>query len=148
MQNAALLAETSPLVSIARDLLLRQPGDRIPTVLEYQDRLGIGSGTVQARLRALVGIGAIELRARGHQGTILVDRNLSDLWTLAHLGPISGVLPLPEALEPASLAAVLRRAFQRLRIPLELLYLHGSAKRIDRQPGGHRVSRCPSSLRW
>ncbi len=62
---------------------------------------------------------------------MLVSRSLPDLWNLARNGPVSGILPLPEALEPVSLAAVLRRAFQKLKIPLELLYLHGSAKRID-----------------
>jgi hypothetical protein len=68
MQNAAFSEELSSLASIARDLLVRQPGDRIRTVLEYQERLDVGSGTVQARLRTLASIGAIRLRSRGHQG--------------------------------------------------------------------------------
>jgi hypothetical protein len=131
MERAAVARGLSPLAALARDLVGRQPGDRIPTVLEYQELLGIGSGTVQARLRTLETIGAIELRARGHRGTILVDHNLADLWSLGQLGPISGVLPLPEAFEPVSLAATLRRAFQRTRIPVELLYLHGSPGRVD-----------------
>jgi hypothetical protein len=131
VQNLAFSDESSTLAAIARDLLVRQPGDRIPTVAEYQERLGVGSGTVQSRLRTLAAIGAIHVQARGHQGTVLVSRSLPDLWSLARNGPVSGILPLPEAPEPVSLAAVLRRAFQRLKIPLELLYLHGSARRID-----------------
>lgn len=131
MQNAALTSIGSTLETLARDMLTRQPGDRIATVVEYQDLLGIGSGSVQARLQMLTGVGAIELRARGHLGTVLVSRNLSELWSLARLGPVSGVLPLPEAVEPVSLAAIVRRAFQRLNIPLELLYLHGAARRIE-----------------
>lgn len=131
MQNAALSEDFSPLAEISRDLLARQPDDRIPTMIEYQERLGIGSGTVQARLRVLASIGAIQLQARGHQGTLLVARDLSALWNLSRLGPVRGVLPLPEALEPVSLAVVIRRAFQRLKIPVELLYLHGSANRIE-----------------
>lgn len=131
MQNPAFSEESSSLAAIARDLLMRRPGDRIPTVAEYQERLGVGSGTVQSRLRTLATIGAIRVRPRGHRGTVLVSRSLPELWSLAQNGPVSGILPLPEALEPVSLAAVLRRAFQRLQIPLELLYLHGSATRID-----------------
>ncbi len=131
MQRAALAGDLSLLAVLSRDLIGRLPGDRIPTVLEYQEQLGIGSGTVQTRLRTLESIGAIELRARGHRGTILVGRNLADLWTLGQLGPISGVLPLPEAFEPVSLAATLRRAFQGLGIPVELLYLHGSTGRVE-----------------
>jgi hypothetical protein len=123
--------EASPLVALARDLLTREPGERIPTVAEYQDRLGIGSGTVQARLRTLSAVGAVRTRAHGHRGTVLVWRNLSELWSLARNGPVTGIMPLPEALEPVSLAAVLRRGFQRLKIPLELLYLHGATRRIE-----------------
>jgi YhfZ C-terminal domain/Helix-turn-helix domain len=131
MQRAPLAGEISLLAALARDLIGRQPGERIPTVIEYQEQLGIGSGTVQARLRTLESIGAIELRARGHRGTVLVGRNLANLWTLGQVGPISGVLPLPEAFEPVSLAATLRRAFQQIGIPVELMYLHGSAGRVD-----------------
>lgn len=139
VQNLALSLETRSLELIARDLLVRQPGDRIPTVAQYQERFGIGSGTVQARLRALESIGAIALRARGHQGTFLEGRNLSELWSHSRQGPARGVLPLPEAFEPVGLAAVLREQFQSLGVPLELLYLHGSAKRIQmvREGGAH-----------
>lgn len=139
MQNAALSVEARSLELIARDLLSRQPGERLPTVAQYQERLGIGSGTVQARLRTLVSIGAIALRARGHQGTFLVERNLAELWSHGRLGPVRGLLPLPEAFEPVSLAAVIREQFQLLQVPLELLYLHGSSKRIQmvRDGGAH-----------
>lgn len=139
VQNPALSLESRSLELLARDLLARQPGERIPTVAQYQERLGIGSGTVQARLRTLESIGAIALRARGHQGTFLERRNLSELWSHSRLGPVRGVLPLPEAFEPVSLAAVLREELQSLGIPLELLYLHGSFKRIQmvRDGGAH-----------
>ena len=131
MQSAAFSDEETVLVSIARDLVVRKPGERIPTVAEYQDRFGVGSETIQSRLRALAAVGAIRVQARGHRGTVLVSRSLPSLWSLARMAPVTGILPLPEALEPVSLAAALRRAFQHLEIPLELLYLHGSARRID-----------------
>ena len=83
------------------------------------------------RLRTLVSIGAIALRARGHRGTFVLERDLAELWSVARLGPVRGILPLPEALEPVTLAAVLRQEFERLKIPLELLYLHGSQRRIE-----------------
>ncbi len=131
MRNSAQSETESPLAAIARDLLTRQLGDRLPTVGQYQERLGIGSGTVQSRLRILTSIGAVALEARGHQGTRLVDLDRAKLWSYAQFGPVRGILPLPEAFEPVGLAVLLRRTFEQLEIPLELLYLHGSGKRID-----------------
>jgi hypothetical protein len=131
MRNPAFSEAASPLAAIARDLLTRQPGERLPTVGQYQERLGIGSGTVQSRLRTLTSIGAVTLQARGHQGTSLLELDLSKLWSVARFGSVRGILPLPEAFEPVGLAVLLRRRFQQLEIPLELLYLHGSGQRID-----------------
>lgn len=131
MQIAARPGSARSLEALARDLLCRSLGDRLPTVSQYQELLGVGSGTVQARVRLLEEIRAIEVEPRGHQGTYLVARDVSELWSLARLGPVRGVLPLPEALEPVALAATLRQEFETLKIPLELLYLHGSRKRLE-----------------
>jgi len=130
MQDAALSYNARALELLARDLIARVPGERLPTVAQYQERLGIGSGTVQARLRMLSGVGAIRLQAHGHRGTILVERDLSELWSLSRMAPVRGVLPLPEGFEPVTLAAILRQQFENLKVPLELLYLHGAARRI------------------
>jgi hypothetical protein len=131
MQNSAFW-ENQPLVSaLARELVRRRPGDRLPTVGQFQEQLGVGSGTVQARLRALESAGAISLKARGREGTFLVDVDVTRLWLIGNLGPIRGILPLPEAFEPVALAVMLRRAFQEFQIPLELLHLHSSGNRIE-----------------
>lgn len=131
MREAAYPPPPGSIESLARDLIGRRPGERLPTVLKYQERLEIGSGTVQARLRMLESVAAIRLEHRGHQGTFLVERDLSELWSIGRLGPLRGVLPLPEALEPVALAIVLRRQFEDLKIPLELVYGHGSARRVQ-----------------
>src|SRR5512143_1157370 len=131
MQNAAQDTESDALPALARDLLTRLPGDRLPTVGQYQAQFGVGSGTIQSRLRQLVEARAIQVAARGHEGTFLIDRDVTRLWSAARLGSLRGALPLPEAFEPVALAVLLRRRFGELRIPLELVYLHGSAGRID-----------------
>jgi hypothetical protein len=131
MQESAYLAVPGSLETLARDLIGRRPGERLPTVLQYQELLGVGSGTVQARLRILESAAAIRLEHRGHQGTYLLERDLSELWSLGRLGPLRGVLPLPEALEPVALAVTLRREFDGLKVPLELMYGHGSARRVQ-----------------
>ena len=116
---------------IAADLLGRGVGERAPTALRYQELLGVGSGTVQKALKDLESVGAVRTRARGHQGTYIVDLHADKLWAIAGLGPVTGVMPLPNSTEWAGLATGLRSEFERLGIPLQALYVHGSYRRAD-----------------
>lgn len=114
---------------IARDLITRPVGGRLPTAAEYQRLCGFGSGTIQKALADLQSVGAVELRARGHRGTFLLDRDLGRLWSLSGLGPVTAVLPLPNCSEWAGLATGLRQEFKRLGIPLQAVYIHGAYAR-------------------
>src|ERR1700690_4231516 len=96
---------------LARDILRRAVGDRLPTSMQYQELLNVGSGTVQKGLRVLESAGATELRARGHQGTFIVARHVGRLWAIAGLGPVTGAMPLPDSPEGSGLAAGLREQF-------------------------------------
>jgi hypothetical protein len=116
---------------IATDLLGRAPGERLPTALQYQEQLGVGSGTVQKALRELADLGAVRTQARGHQGTYVVELRVDRLWAIAGLGPMTGVMPLPNSAEWAGLATGLRSEFGRLGIPLQALYVHGSYRRAE-----------------
>jgi hypothetical protein len=116
---------------LARDLLTRVPGERIPTALQYQQLTGVGSGTVQKALRTLESVGAVKLRSRGHVGTFVVDIGLARLWALGSVGAPTAVLPLPTSPELMGLATALREEFKRLEIPLQVLYTYGSSKRLD-----------------
>src|SRR5690606_39227804 len=118
------------LQAIARDLLGQQTGSRLATGSQYQERLGVGAGTVQKSLRALTASGAVELRARGHQGTYVVERDVGSLWRIAGLGSVRVLLTPPGANEHYGLAAGLRAAFQALEVPLELAYLRGARRRV------------------
>lgn len=115
---------------LARDMLTRTAGDRLPTSLQYQELLDVGSGTVQKGLRVLVSAGAVALRARGHQGTFVVSRHVGRLWAIGGLSAVTGSLPLPDSLEISGLAAGLRNQFDGLGIPLQMLYMHGASNRI------------------
>jgi hypothetical protein len=116
---------------LARDLLTRVPGERIPTAIQYQQLTGVGSGTVQKALRTLQSVGAVQLRSRGHVGTFVEDIGLARLWALASVGAPTAVLPLPTSPELMGLATALREEFKRLEIPLQVLYTYGSSKRLD-----------------
>jgi hypothetical protein len=115
---------------MAKDLLTRREGDRIPTALQYQQLTGVGSGTVQKALRTLQSTGAVRLRSRGHAGTILVQTDLPKLWALAALGAPTAVLPVPTSPELMALARALRLELRRLGIPFQALYTYGSSRRL------------------
>lgn len=116
---------------LARDLLTLRPGDRIPTVTEYQERLGAGSGTVQHALRELRNSGAIKLRARGHQGSFIEEENLAQLWIAAGLGPIRVIVTAPGAVDGFGLVRGIGSELRRLGIPVEFTYAVGSGARVD-----------------
>ncbi|WP_170231132.1 YhfZ family protein [Pseudonocardia kunmingensis] len=116
---------------LARDLLTRVPGERIPTALQYQQLIGVGSGTVQKALRTLQSIGAVKLHPRGHTGTFLVDVAIAQLWSFASIGAPTAVLPLATSPELMGLATALREEFKRLQIPLQVLYTYGSGRRLE-----------------
>lgn len=116
---------------IATDLLGRKVGERLPTALRYQGLLEVGSGTVHKALRDLESAGAVRTRARGHQGTYILELRVDKLWAIAGLGSMTGVMPLPNSAEWAGLATGLRSEFERLGIPLQALYTHGSYTRAS-----------------
>ena len=116
---------------LARDVLCLDVGDRLPTSLQYQEQLGVGSGTVQKALRILEGSRAAGFTSRGHQGTFVARRHLGRLWAIAGLGAVTGAMPLPDSREGAGLAAGLRNEFDLLAIPLQMRYMHGSAARLE-----------------
>lgn len=120
------------LRELARDVIRRGPGARLATSSQYQERLNAGSGTIQKALRELSRLGAVELRSRGHQGTFVLDSDLSLLWAVAGLDPVRLVLTPPGALDGYGLARGLGDEFARLGVPLELSYARGGAERVRR----------------
>lgn len=131
MQDIAYSRNQIAVRLLARDIVCREVGQRLPTALQYQELIEVGSGTVQKALRVLQNAGAVALRARGHQGTFIVERNVGPLWAIAGLGAAIGVLPLTDCTEGWGLAAGLREQFDALGIPLQMLYLHGAAHRVE-----------------
>jgi hypothetical protein len=115
---------------VARDLLTRVRGERIPTAVQYQQLTGVGSGTVQKALRALESTGAVQLRSRGHVGTFLERVDLPKLWAMAALGAPTAVLPVPTSPELMGFARALRLELRRLGIPYQAIYTYGSYRRL------------------
>lgn len=116
---------------VARRLIAAEVGERIPTVAQLAAEAGTGTGTVQAALKALDEEGAVTLTRHGHQGTVLVERDLGLLWRAFTPGPVTGILPLPGSIEFSGLATAVADAFERAGVPLTLAFRLGSRKRVD-----------------
>lgn len=116
---------------VALDILRKGPGERIATSVEIQERINVGSGTVQKALRELVVNKAVKLRAKGHKGTSIDAYDPAALWHAANLHPIRLVLTPPGALEMTAIASEFRLQLSARHIPTEFDYVRGAHRRIE-----------------
>ncbi len=121
---------------LARDLLCRHAGERLPTSRDYQARFGAGSGTVSKCIRTLEEIGAVAVASRGHQGTFVTARNVGRLWTLAEQGAVSGLLSPTQAAQLELLTEELRERFRALGVPFHATLRRGAEGRLERVAAG------------
>jgi YhfZ C-terminal domain/Helix-turn-helix domain len=128
-------AEERALSEVAKDLLRAGVGARMTTSLELQERLDVGSGTVQKATRRLVEIGAARLRVRGHQGTVIEALDPVRVWRAAGLPPLRIVLPPPGAIESTAIGLGVRRQLAAAGIPVELDFVRGARRRAVRLAG-------------
>ncbi len=117
---------------VARSILRHRSAARLPSIVEYQERLGVGSGTVQKAFHILEESGAATTEPRGHLGRFVVSINPGRAWSLAGLGIVHAVLTPPGALEIYGLVDGLLDEFGRLGLPLQVNYQRGSMKRLER----------------
>ncbi|PLR94449.1 GntR family transcriptional regulator YhfZ [Bacillus sp. T33-2] len=116
---------------IALELLAVEVGQKIPTVSDFCDRLCLGRGTVQGALKQLEMLGAIELEARGHLGTFLLNKDVSVLLDVSGTGPLVGAMPLPYSKKYEGLATGIVDGFQTLNKRISLAYMRGASNRLE-----------------
>lgn len=117
-------------MQIAADLLALRPGDRIPRVQDYARRCETGNGTVQNALRSLIEAGAVQVEARGHKGTFLVQADYRKLREIAGLASLLGLMPLPYTRRYEGLASGLYEAVRQSDLPFSIGYMRGARNRI------------------
>ena len=120
------------LQAVARQLLELEPGDRLPTAVELQTQLGVGSGTVQRILKSLESVKTVTLRARGHLGTYIETSDVIGLWKAAGLGAPHVALPPVGSREILGIAMALTSELERLVSLPTFGYYRGAAARIAR----------------
>lgn len=116
---------------LAEDMLGRAAGNRIPTTIEYQKQLGVGSGTVQKAMAILENSGAVTLSRHGHLGTRLLEQDEGVLWSVSGRGQVRLVLHPPGAIDGFGLLQGLHTEFDELSVPLDVRYLQGGEARAE-----------------
>jgi hypothetical protein len=116
---------------VARVLLAREVGQRIPTVQELQANTGAGTGTVVKALRNLQDSGAVTLTARGHQGTVVVSRDVGQLWNAAALGNFRMTLPPQGPVEQQGILEVVQTALTALGVAVVADFRPGAITRLE-----------------
>ena len=114
---------------VARTILERKIGDRLPNVAELRVSIGVGAGTIQKALLELQNDNLVVLTSKQRQGTFIVEKNLGGLWSMAGFNPLSIIMPLPLSWEFQGLATGLRVALDSYNIPSSFIFGHGSTKR-------------------
>ncbi|WFE36437.1 YhfZ family protein [Micromonospora sp. WMMD975] len=116
---------------LARMLLAREVGQRIPTVQELQASTNAGTGTVVKALRNLQESGAVTLTARGHQGTVVVNRDVGQLWNAAALGNFRMILPPQGPIEQQGILEVVQNALTGLGVAVVADFRPGARTRLE-----------------
>src|SRR6218665_2842411 len=122
-------AHQRTLTEVALDILRKGPGERITTSLQLQERLDVGSGTVQKALRQLVDAGAVRLRVKGHQGTVIQRYDPALLWRAADLGSLRLTLTPPGSIESRALATDIRAQLAAHHVTTEFDFVRGGGRR-------------------
>jgi len=119
---------------LAQDLLTRKKGDRIPSISEYQEKLGVSRGTIQNGLNYLKDRKAVTLMSRGHMGTFIESLDYLRLQECSFNKELLGSMPLPYSVSYQGLATAL---FQLLSpYAFNLVYARGAESRLKMVSSG------------
>lgn len=126
MQKNGIIA-----VTLARELLSKDVGDRILTVAQLAEKYSTARGTIQSALKFLQDYDAVSLEARGHLGTFITSINYIKLLDIADIKTILGVMPLPYSKVYEGLATGLYNTLVTSNISVGLAYMRGANTRIE-----------------
>lgn len=115
---------------IASELYLLDFEDRLPIMMDLQERYDLSRGTVQNALTFLKEEKAIETQSRGYLGTFLKHIDYKKLLHYANAEHLVGTMPLPYSKLYEGLATGLYTMFKEKDIKLNLAFIRGSKERI------------------
>lgn len=118
-------------MALAKEFMGCKIGSKVPTVSEFNERIGLARGTIQNSIKLLQENEAIKLESKGHLGTYLVSKNTRILLAFAGITSIVGVMPLPYSKKYEGLATGLIVAMEnQYNIPASMAYMRGAENRI------------------
>jgi len=133
---------------VARLLLERAPGQRLPAIQEINSQLGVGVGTVQKAISALQDAGVVSLTARGHRGTFVEQLDYAGLWRQAGHGPVKLLLPFVDAPEFSGLSDAIDQQLGEHGVPARIDHRRGARSRLDSVQAGTHEACVVSELAW
>lgn len=115
---------------IASDLLTYKVGDKIKTVDQYLVETNFSRGTLYNALSIIAEYELAKFEKRGQLGTFIVNIEYHKIWQFLNISSINIIMPLPYSKHYEGLATGFYRVFNDLNIPLSILFLRGSNKRL------------------
>lgn len=116
---------------LARTFLMAKEGDSIPTISDFSQIFGVGSGTVQSAIQLLKLEKAIEVEAKGFLGTYITKLDYKKLWELSEFGVLLGLLPLSTDGEINAIVKKITVPFQEQNIQMHISFMPGSVNRVN-----------------
>ncbi|KIL50042.1 GntR family transcriptional regulator YhfZ [Jeotgalibacillus soli] len=119
------------LQKIAEELLFIEVDERLPKVGDFSEKYQVGRGTIQSALKRLEKEKCITLEPRGHLGTFLRAKNLSNLLLFSGVNQITAVMPLPYSKKYEGLATGLTSELEGIGLSLNIAFMRGSKLRLE-----------------
>jgi len=119
------------IISLAKEFLTKEEGDRIDTVERYAEKLTSARGTVQSALKFLTEVHAVQIDRRGHLGSYLRKIDYLKLLQVSDINFIVGVMPLPYTKRYEGLATGLYNSELSVKFSMNLAYMRGAINRLD-----------------
>ena len=79
-ENRGMNKKEQAILSIAREIVFSEAGERIPSIIEYSQKYNISVGLIQKALMSLQEEGALEIERRGVLGSYIKKLIMRHLW--------------------------------------------------------------------
>lgn len=122
----------STTIYLAKQFMLMETGNRVPTFETLAKEIDVARGTVQNSMKVLQDAKAVKLSAKGHLGTFLIRKNIKKLLKYADIRFLLGAMPLPYTKIYEGLASGLIENLQnKFKIGVNMAYMRDALNRID-----------------
>lgn len=118
-------------MNLARDLLVIEPGERIPPIDHYVDSFAMSRGTIQSAMMFLTQEDCISTQFKGPLGTILLSKDTTKLWDYSGFGSLVGAMALPLNNLVAGFATGICECMKTKKIAFNCAFIQGSRTRLD-----------------